>query len=333
MKTRGKFPFGPEGIVLALLVLAWVFLGFVLVRHGSAERGVLSARNWMEPGAVRAVPAPDLQEVGADCSALQTPVQSGDKGMGLFSSELRVVAIGSAYPIPYGAEVCPFSGIPQPAMDQLDRDGDGMTDDWEVKYGFDKYNVADAAKDLDGDGFSNLEEFESATDPTRPDSHPPYVTKLRFLGMKEIPFPLVFQGISELPDGRKVFQVNTAADGKSHFAGIGEYLEGVEFKEFIPQDAAGSDRLVVVKNNTEIVLPRGTEVPDPKSQGELINILDRSSEIATMGELLSLRDDEYAVLGVYPDRVAVRSQTTGEVFEILGFAGGERDEFSGGFKQ
>ncbi len=38
-------------------------------------------------------------------------------------------------------EICPFSNIPQPAMNQLDRDGDEITDDWEFKYDFNKYKI------------------------------------------------------------------------------------------------------------------------------------------------------------------------------------------------
>jgi hypothetical protein len=42
-----------------------------------------------------------------------------------------------------------------------------------------------------------------------------------------------------------------------------------------------------------------------------------------MGTLLSLHNDEYAVLGVYRDRVTIRHLKTGEVFEVIGFADGE----------
>jgi len=60
----------------------------------------------------------------------------------------------------------------------LDDDGDGMPDDWEQQ-------IIDAASggiytiddvlpndDFDGDGFSNITEYEKGTDPTDPNSHP-----------------------------------------------------------------------------------------------------------------------------------------------------------------
>jgi hypothetical protein len=46
-----------------------------------------------------------------------------------------------------------------------DADGDQVPDDFEVANGMDRLNPADAAQDLDGDGFSNLEEFLLGSDP------------------------------------------------------------------------------------------------------------------------------------------------------------------------
>ena len=48
-----------------------------------------------------------------------------------------------------------------------DPDGDGMPDWWEKKYGLNPDDPSDAAKDKDGDGYTNLEEFLNGTDPTK----------------------------------------------------------------------------------------------------------------------------------------------------------------------
>jgi len=53
----------------------------------------------------------------------------------------------------------------------VDSDGDGMPDDWEIKWGLNPHDPSDAAKDLNGNGLSNLLEYQSALDPndtTRP---------------------------------------------------------------------------------------------------------------------------------------------------------------------
>lgn len=51
-----------------------------------------------------------------------------------------------------------------------DSDGDGMPDGWEVMNGFNPSDPADADEDADGDGLTNLQEYELGTDPNNPDS-------------------------------------------------------------------------------------------------------------------------------------------------------------------
>ncbi len=48
----------------------------------------------------------------------------------------------------------------------LDSDADGMPDDWEIKYGLNPFDPSDANQDLDGDGLTNLQEYQLGTDPT-----------------------------------------------------------------------------------------------------------------------------------------------------------------------
>jgi hypothetical protein len=49
----------------------------------------------------------------------------------------------------------------------VDSDGDGIPDWWEKKYGLDPNDPSDAAKDLNGDGYSNLEKYLNGIDPTK----------------------------------------------------------------------------------------------------------------------------------------------------------------------
>ncbi|HET6162537.1 MAG TPA: pectate lyase, partial [Planctomycetota bacterium] len=48
-----------------------------------------------------------------------------------------------------------MKSAPAPA----DADSDGMPDAWESAHGLDPKDAADAAKDRDGDGYSNVEEW------------------------------------------------------------------------------------------------------------------------------------------------------------------------------
>lgn len=54
--------------------------------------------------------------------------------------------------------------------DTGDSDGDGLADEWEVRFGLDPNDPSDADADLDNDGVSNRDEFLLGTDPTVSDS-------------------------------------------------------------------------------------------------------------------------------------------------------------------
>jgi hypothetical protein len=48
-----------------------------------------------------------------------------------------------------------------------DSDNDGMPDRWEIKYGLDPYNAADAVLDCNGDGYTNIEKYINGMNPKK----------------------------------------------------------------------------------------------------------------------------------------------------------------------
>lgn len=53
-----------------------------------------------------------------------------------------------------------------------DTDGDGMPDAWETLYNFDPNDMSDANQDDDGDGYTNLQEYQQGTNPILASDHP-----------------------------------------------------------------------------------------------------------------------------------------------------------------
>ncbi len=70
--------------------------------------------------------------------------------------------------------ITPWAQLADAVNDDLgDSDLDGMHNSWEVFYGLNADQSADAGDDADSDGFTNLEEYQAGTDPTDDSSVPP----------------------------------------------------------------------------------------------------------------------------------------------------------------
>ncbi|MGN0833838.1 MAG: Amuc_1099 family pilus-like system protein [Kiritimatiellia bacterium] len=120
----------------------------------------------------------------------------------------RNAVCGRATPEKFDGErnlICAFCGFTQEvakAETVLDADGDGIPDAWERKYGLNPHDASDATADKDGDGFTNLEEFEAKTDPTDPNDHPDPLDWLTLTPpLKETYMPFVLVAANQIPSG------------------------------------------------------------------------------------------------------------------------------------
>ncbi|HMO03567.1 MAG TPA: glycoside hydrolase family 31 protein [Kiritimatiellia bacterium] len=75
-----------------------------------------------------------------------------------------------------------FDGDAQGDLCDTDDDNDGMPDTWEIQYGLNPFFAGDAALDLDGDGRSNLSEYQNGTDPTVPNAFVSNYTSMTLAG-------------------------------------------------------------------------------------------------------------------------------------------------------
>jgi hypothetical protein len=93
-------------------------------------------------------------------------------GSGILNYQTRAVGtLGATLAISgyllYGTNTVPVLGDEEVhILPIIDTDHDGMADDWEIRYGLNPTNAADAAQDWDGDGMSNLQEYLADTNPT-----------------------------------------------------------------------------------------------------------------------------------------------------------------------
>ena len=96
--------------------------------------------------------------------------------------------------------------------DQSDSDEDGIPDKDETAVGLNPEDSADAAKDLDNDGFSNLEEFRAGTKINDPKSHPPYAKRLYIKSIERNKLPMVLTKVTPHGEDKNTWSIQVEQD-------------------------------------------------------------------------------------------------------------------------
>jgi hypothetical protein len=101
-----------------------------------------------------------------------------------------------------------------------------VPNEWFEKYGLQIENPDVLDEDPDKDGFTNLDEWQGGTNPSDPNSHPDYLTKLHLVSATEEPFRYIFSSRS----GDR-FGINTIDESEpTQFLKVGDVIRGSEFK-------------------------------------------------------------------------------------------------------
>lgn len=297
-------------IGLALLIGSVVWVG---IRLGTLAGGQREFRQWL---AAMTPLHPQASAVAVDAyaqseGALKSPPQTAAWSNALMVPETRCWCIDCLRPITLETDVCPFCRFPQPTgktPTDLDSDYDGIPDVWEKQYNMDPRDVSDDARDPDGDGFTNLEEYQADTDPTAASAHPPYATKLVLGPVKAEPFKLQFKSVLSLPDGGKKFAINTRDGGKTYFVKLGETVEEFEVFKFEEKfeernTPAGLQRvnvslLTLRRQNKLIPLTMGLLQSYVEYRVSLLLTLDGTEIPIKVNETIAVRDESYRVMAI-----------------------------------
>jgi hypothetical protein len=288
------------------------------------NRDRIDGEAWVKPeGPVKHAKPIDLGELERLIGWARAPRLVPQIERVLFTSEKRVWAVGSYLPIPYTADVCTFSGVAQPPIEEFDQDEDGIPDVWESRYGFNVLSAADAQQDADQDGFINLEEYQGKTDPKDPTSRPSYAAKLRVERIVNTPFKLLYRGYSEFSVNVKTFQLNLRAGGKTYFCDLGQEVMdtdnyGVKTGTGIMLESydAARDVLSLKQGDVDILLQRDVPIDAFEVKALLINLLDNKRMATRVGQTIELKDGVYVVKSIGDGKVIVESPTKALV-EIL----------------
>lgn len=200
--------------VLGLAAVAVVFLLPMLVTSGDDAATDVQAQLSSAKPAHDGVEPADRQLLKQAFQKVRNPPSLSEvdaKKPNFLSSERRIFCRAEeggdpkkacGRPIPAEATECPFCHTKQPELVKIevDTDRDGMPNEWELQYGFNPNDAKDAALDADGDGFTNLEEYEAKTDPRDPKSHPDYLDFVSVQGaLKQTFLPFYFKQANPMP--------------------------------------------------------------------------------------------------------------------------------------
>jgi hypothetical protein len=206
-----------------------------------------------------------------------------------------------------------------------------VPNEWFEKYGLQIEDPDVLDEDPDKDGFTNLDEWQGRTDPSDPNSHPDYLTKLHLVSATEEPFRYIFSSRS----GDR-FGINTIDESEpTQFLKVGDFIRGSEFKivQFTEKHArnkyginADVSELLLEheQSHTQVTLVKREVATSPQSVATFVYTWGGRREFEVRKDQeFSLKPTEqikYKLVDVQPDKaVIVNTQQPNAPIEI-GFA-------------
>lgn len=206
-----------------------------------------------------------------------------------------------------------------------------VPNEWLLKFDLDYTQMDILQTDVDGDGFTVLEEWRAGTDPVDPNSTPPLWTKIRLKNFERIPFKVKFSGT---PDGGETFTINFIDDrtqptqfltlGQSvNIAGVPYTLTKFEPKRTVVNEIERDVSELTIENKATgetIILVNDQIVDSPTTFATFINLLDgKLIENIKRGETFFLPQEPettFQLEEISEEQAVVIKVPTGERLEI-----------------
>jgi hypothetical protein len=196
--------------VTVLVAAAFLLLSSISIFRSAVQFGTsFSAQQAVAPPK-SAKPPPKAVELDAAAQKIHQPPQwTFSSRSGLFVPEKHFIGANR-----------------QPATLQTTQVHPPVPNEWLDEFGLPIADGDVLSQDPDGDGFTNLEEWQGHTNPTDKNSRPDYVIKLKLKSFSEEPFRLMFSSWSG-----DTFGIN-AIDLKepTQFLKVGDTIAGTRFK-------------------------------------------------------------------------------------------------------
>jgi hypothetical protein len=206
-----------------------------------------------------------------------------------------------------------------------------VPNEWFEKYALPIEDADALEEDPDKDGFTNLDEWQGHTDPTTPESHPDYTTKLHLVSATEEPFRYVFASRT-----KEKFGINDIDQSEpTQFLKVGDVIRGTDFKiikftekkepnEYGMKMDVSELLLEHQQSHVQVTLVKGKLATSPQSVVTFVYTWGGRKEFEVRKDQeFSLKPTEeikYKLIDVRPDKaVIVKTQNPSVPIEI-GFA-------------
>ncbi|HEY1583387.1 MAG TPA: Amuc_1099 family pilus-like system protein [Chthoniobacterales bacterium] len=204
-----------------------------------------------------------------------------------------------------------------------------VPNEWLEEFGLPITEADVLTQDSDGDGFTNLDEWEGQTNPTKKESHPPYIFKLKLRSFAEEAFPLIFTSSVE-----DTFAINNADPSQpTQFLHVGQMVGGTKYKITAYREKFATDRygtkidvseltLEQIDTHDLVTLVKGQRATSPESVANFLYTWNGAEQIFSVkkDQEFSLKPEEeikYKLLDVQPDKATIiDTQKPNEKIEI-----------------